>query len=34
VVTHAPALTDVDQDPLQVIATGDWIKVDADPGIV
>jgi predicted aconitase with swiveling domain len=34
VVTHAPALTDFDQDPLQVIATGDWVKVDADQGIV
>jgi hypothetical protein len=21
-------------DPLQVIATGDWVKVDADQGIV
>jgi uncharacterized protein len=34
VVTHAPAVTDLDQDPLQVIATGDWVKVDADRGIV
>lgn len=34
VVTHAPAITDLDQDPLQVIATGDWVKVDADNGIV
>lgn len=34
VVMHAPAITDLDQDPLEVIATGDWVKVDADNGIV
>jgi uncharacterized protein len=34
VVTHAPALTDFDRDPLEVIATGDWVRVDADRGIV
>ena len=34
VVTHAPSVTDLDQDPLQVIATGDWVKVDGDRGIV
>ena len=34
VVTHSPAVTDLDQDPLQVIETGDWVKVDADNGIV
>ena len=34
VVTHAPAVTDLDQDPLAVIETGDWVKVDADRGIV
>jgi uncharacterized protein len=34
VVTHAPAVTDLDQDPLTVIETGDWVKVDADRGIV
>jgi predicted aconitase with swiveling domain len=34
VVTHAPAMTDFDQDPLDVIETGDWVKVDADRGIV
>ncbi len=34
VVTHVPAMTDLDQDPLQVIASGDWVKVDADQGIV
>jgi len=34
VVTHAPALTDFDQDPLRVIASGDWVKVDANNGVV
>lgn len=34
VVSHAPAMTDFDQDPLAVIRTGDWVRVDADAGIV
>lgn len=34
VVTHAPAVTGLDRDPLEVIATGDWVKVDGDRGIV
>ena len=34
VVTHAPALTDFDRDPLEVIRTGDWVRVDADAGTV
>jgi len=34
VVTHAPAMTDFDQDPIEFIETGDWVKVDADNGIV
>lgn len=34
VVTHAPAVTDFDRDPLEMIRTGDWVKVDADKGIV
>lgn len=34
VVTHAPAMTDFDRDPLELIATGDWVRVDADRGIV
>ena len=34
VVSHAPSVTDFDQDPLQVIETGDWVKVDGDNGIV
>ncbi len=34
VVTHAPAVTDLDRDPLELIETGDWVKVDGDRGIV
>jgi len=34
VVSHAPAMTDFDIDPLSVIRTGDWVRVDADAGVV
>ena len=34
VVTHAPAMTDFDSDPLDAIRTGDWVRVDADAGTV
>jgi predicted aconitase with swiveling domain len=34
VVAHAPSVTDFDRDPLQVIETGDWVKVDGDKGVV
>jgi predicted aconitase with swiveling domain len=34
VVTRAPAMTGLDQDPIAVIETGDWVEVDADHGIV
>jgi predicted aconitase with swiveling domain len=34
VVMRIPSITELDQDPLQVIETGDWVKVDADRGIV
>jgi predicted aconitase with swiveling domain len=34
VVTRAPAVTDLDQNPLTVIETGDWVKVDGDRGVV
>ena len=34
VVTRAPAVTDLDRDPFAVITTGDWVKVDANRGIV
>jgi len=33
VVMHTPAVTDF-EDPFEVIRTGDWVKVDADNGIV
>jgi predicted aconitase with swiveling domain len=34
VVLHTPAVTNLDQDPLDVIETGDWVKVDGDNGIL
>jgi predicted aconitase with swiveling domain len=34
VVTRVPAMTDFDKNPLDVIETGDWVRVDADRGIV
>ncbi|MBX5436532.1 MAG: DUF126 domain-containing protein [Alicyclobacillaceae bacterium] len=34
VVTRVPSVTDLDQDPLDVIETGDWVRVDGDRGIV
>jgi predicted aconitase with swiveling domain len=34
VVARAPAMTELEQDPLAVIETGDWVKVDADNGVV
>jgi predicted aconitase with swiveling domain len=34
VVTHAPAMTEFDFDPLEMICTGDWVRVDADAGVV
>ncbi len=34
VVMRAPAMTDFDRDPLELIETGDWVRVDADSGIV
>lgn len=34
VVMRAPAMTGFDRDPLEVIATGDWVRVDADNGVV
>lgn len=34
VVMRVPTMTDLDQDPTEVIATGDWVKVDADRGVV
>jgi predicted aconitase with swiveling domain len=34
VVVHAPAMTDFDEDPLERIRTGDWVRVDADIGTI
>lgn len=34
VVMRVPAVTQLDQDPLTVIRTGDWVRVDGDRGIV
>lgn len=34
VVMRVPAMTDLDQNPLDVIKNGDWVKVDADNGVV
>jgi predicted aconitase with swiveling domain len=34
VVMRVPSVTDLDRDPLDVIETGDWVKVDGDRGIV
>ncbi len=34
VVTRAPAMTDFDRDPLALIETGDWVRVDAERGTV
>jgi predicted aconitase with swiveling domain len=33
-VMKVPTVTDFDQDPTEVIETGDWVKVDGDNGIV
>jgi predicted aconitase with swiveling domain len=34
VVMRVPTVTDLDQDPTEVIKTGDWVRVDAEKGIV
>lgn len=34
VVMRTPAVTGLDRDPLDVIKTGDWVRVDADHGTV
>ena len=34
VVSHAPAMTDFDQDPLDIIRSGDHVHVDATRGVV
>ena len=34
VVMRVPSVTDLDRDPLEIIETGDWVKVDGDAGTV
>jgi predicted aconitase with swiveling domain len=34
VVMRVPSVTNLDQDPLDVIETGDWVVVDGDAGTV
>ena len=34
VLLRAPAMTGLDKNPIEVIQTGDWVKVDADNGTV
>lgn len=34
VVTRCPGVTGLDQDPTEVIHTGDWVRVDGDNGTV
>lgn len=34
VVMRIPTVTDCDQDPLDVIRTGDWVRVDGDAGTI
>jgi uncharacterized protein len=34
VVMRIPSMTDFDRDPLTVIETGDWVRVDAERGVV
>jgi predicted aconitase with swiveling domain len=34
VVMRVPSVTDLDRDPVSIIETGDWVRVDGDRGIV
>ena len=34
VVMRVPSVTDLDSDPLDLIETGDWVRVDGDAGTV
>jgi len=34
VVGRLPSVTDLDQDPTEIISSGDWVRVDADRGVV
>ncbi|MBI5118821.1 DUF126 domain-containing protein [Candidatus Poribacteria bacterium] len=33
-ISDIPMITDLDQDPFRVIENGDWIKLDADAGLI
>jgi len=34
VVSHVPCVTALDQDPVEVIRTGDLVRVDGDRGVI
>jgi predicted aconitase with swiveling domain len=34
VIMRVPTITDLDGDPIEMIATGDWVKIDAEKGTV
>jgi len=34
VVLRVPTMTNFDRDPLELIETGDWVRIDADAGVV
>lgn len=34
VVLRIPSVTDCDSDPTEMISNGDWVRVDADKGLV
>lgn len=34
VVTRIPSVSDLDRDPCAAITTGDWLRLDADLGVV
>jgi len=34
IVTGLPTVDRLDKDPIEIIETGDWVKVDAEKGIV
>ncbi len=34
VLMHIPGMTHLDKDPTEVISTGDWVRIDADKGLV
>ena len=33
-ISDIPMMTDLDQNPFEVIENGDWIKLDADEGVI